>query len=58
MMTRSLATIVTRARALTHVVGRGLMSVLVLLAFAAVAVTFLPSLWGYEHVALVAPEAG
>jgi signal peptidase len=52
-MTRSASTIVTRARALTQVVGRGLMSVLVLLAFAAVAVTFLPSLWGYERYVLV-----
>ena len=52
-MTRSASTIVTRARALTQVVGRGLMSVLVLLAFAAVAVTFIPSLWGYERYVLV-----
>ena len=52
-MPRSSATIVTRARALASMVGRGLMSVLVLLAFAAVAVTFIPSLWGYERYVLV-----
>ena len=52
-MTRSSATIVTRARALTSLVGRGLVSVLVLLAFAAVAVTFAPSLFGYERYVLV-----
>ena len=52
-MTRSPATIVTRARALAQVAGRGLMSVLMLLAFAAVAVTFLPGLLGYQRYVLV-----
>ena len=33
--------------------GRGLVSVLLLLAFAALAVTFLPSLFGYERYVLV-----
>ena len=41
-MTRSLATIGTRARALATLAGRGLMSVLLLLTLAAIAVTFVP----------------
>ena len=52
-MPRSSATIVTRARALTQVVGRGLMSVLLLLAFAAIAVTFVPGLLGYQRYVLI-----
>lgn len=52
-MPRSSATTVTRARALTVLVGRGLASVLLLLAVAAIAVTFLPGLLGYERYVLV-----
>ena len=52
-MPRSSATIATPARALTQVVGRGLVSVLLLLAVAAIAVTFLPSLLGYQRYVLV-----
>jgi signal peptidase I len=52
-MTRSLATIGTRARALATVAGRGLMAVLLLSALAAVAVTFLPGLMGYQRYVLV-----
>ena len=52
-MTRSSATIVTRARRLAQVAGRGLMSVLLLLTVAAVAVTFLPGLLGYQRYVLV-----
>ena len=53
VMTRSLATIGTRARALATMAGRGLMSVLLLLTLAAVAVTFVPGLLGYERYVLV-----
>jgi signal peptidase len=52
-MHRSLATIGTRARALAQVAGRGLMSVLLLLALAAIAVTFLPGLMGYQRYVLI-----
>lgn len=52
-MRRSLATIVTRARALASVAGRGLMSVVLLLTLAAVAVTFVPGFLGYERYVLV-----
>ena len=52
-MPRSSATTLTRARALTVLVGRGLASVLLLLAVAAIAVTFLPGLLGYERYVLV-----
>jgi signal peptidase I len=52
-MTRSHATIGTRARALANLAGRGLMSVLLLMTLAAVAVTFLPGLLGYERYVLV-----
>ena len=52
-MPRSSATTVTRARALTVLVGRGLASVLLLLAVAAIAVTLLPGLLGYERYVLV-----
>jgi signal peptidase I len=52
-MPRSLATIGTRARALAIMAGRGLMSVLLLLTVAAVAVTFLPGLLGYQRYVLV-----
>ena len=48
-MTRSLATTGTRARGLATLAGRGLMSVLLLLTLAAVAVTFLPRAMGYER---------
>ena len=53
LMTRSLATIGTRARALATMAGRGLMSVLLLLTLAAVAVTFVPGLMGYQRYVLV-----
>ena len=53
VMTRSLATIGTRARALATMAGRGLMSVLLLLTLAAVAVTFVPGLMGYQRYVLV-----
>ena len=52
-MTRSFATLATRARALANLAGRGLVSVLLLMALAAVAVTFLPGLLGYERYVLV-----
>lgn len=52
-MPRSSATTMTRARALTVLVGRGLASVLLLLAVAAIAVTLLPGLLGYERYVLV-----
>ena len=52
-MPRSSATIVTRARALAQAAGRVLMSVLMLLTLAAVAVTFLPGLLGYQRYVLV-----
>ena len=52
-MTRSQPTIGTRARALAQVAGRGLTSVLLLVALAAVAVTFVPGLLGYERYVLV-----
>jgi signal peptidase len=52
-MPRSHATIGTRARALAHVAGRGLMAVLLLATLAALAVTFVPGLMGYERYVLV-----
>ena len=52
-MTRSLATIGTRARALAHVAGRGLMSVLLLAILAAMAITFVPGFLGYQRYVLV-----
>jgi signal peptidase len=52
-MTRSLATIASRARALASVAGRGLMAFLLLLTLAAIAVTFLPTLMGYERYVLI-----
>jgi signal peptidase len=52
-MTRSFATIGTRARALAHVAGRGLMSVLLLAILAAMAITFVPGLMGYQRYVLV-----
>ncbi len=52
-MTRSLATTGTRARALATSAGRGLMSVLLLAIFAAMAITFVPGLFGYHRYVLV-----
>ena len=52
-MTRSLATTGSRARALAHVAGRGLMSVLLLAILAAMAITFVPSLLGYQRYVLI-----
>ena len=51
-MPGSLATIGARARALARPAGRGLMSVLLLLVLAAIAVTFLPGLMGYQRYVL------
>lgn len=52
-MTRSSATIGTRARALAHSAGRGLMSVLLLAIIAAMAITFVPGFLGYQRYVLV-----
>ena len=52
-MTRSSATIGSRARALAHSAGRGLMSVLLLAIVAAMAITFVPGLLGYPRYVLV-----
>ena len=52
-MPRSLATTGARARALAHVAGRGLMSVLLLAILAAMAITFVPGLMGYQRYVLV-----
>jgi signal peptidase I len=52
-MTRSLATTGTRARALATSAGRGLMSVLLLAILAAMAITFVPGLFGYQRYVLV-----
>jgi signal peptidase I len=52
-MTRSSATIGTRARALATSAGRGLMSVLLLAIVAAMAITFVPGLFGYQRYVLV-----
>ena len=53
VMTRSSATIGTRARALATSAGRGLMSVLLLAILAAMAITFVPGLLGYQRYVLV-----
>ncbi len=52
-MTRSSATIGSRARALATSAGRGLMSVLLLAIVAAMAITFVPGLLGYQRYVLV-----
>jgi signal peptidase I len=52
-MTRSSATTGSRARALANSAGRGLMSVLLLAIVAAMAITFVPSLLGYQRYVLV-----
>jgi signal peptidase I len=52
-MTRSSATIGSRARALANSAGRGLMSVLLLAILAAMAITFVPGLLGYQRYVLV-----
>jgi signal peptidase I len=52
-MPRSLATTGTRARALAHVAGRGLMSVLLLAILGAMVITFAPSLFGYQRYVLI-----
>src|SRR3954452_858306 len=52
-MTRSSATIGSRARALATSAGRGLMSVLLLAILAAMAITFVPGLLGYQRYVLV-----
>ncbi len=52
-MTRSLATAGTRARALANLAGRGLAVLLLLMTLAALAVTFLPGLLGYERYVLI-----
>jgi len=52
-MTRSVSTIGARARALAHVAGRGLMSVLLLAILGAMVITFAPSLFGYQRYVLV-----
>jgi len=51
-MQRSLATTGTRARALASMAGRGLVSVLLLATLAAIAVTYGPSLFGYQRYVL------
>ena len=50
---RSLATVGTRARALATLAGRGLVALLLLMTLAALAVTFLPGVLGYERYVLV-----
>ncbi len=51
---RSSAPIVrSRARSLPKVAGRGLVALLLLLTFAAIAVTFVPGLLGYQRYVLV-----
>src|ERR1700709_855648 len=52
-MTRSVSTIGTRARALATMAGRGLMSVLLRAIVAAMAITFVPSLFGYQRYVLI-----
>lgn len=52
-MTRSSATTGSRARALATSAGRGLMSVLLLAILAAMAITFVPGLLGYQRYVLV-----
>ena len=53
VMTRSLATIGTRARALATVAGRGLCPFCCCSTLAALAVTFVPGLLGYQRYVLV-----
>jgi len=52
-MRSSLSTVRTRARGLVLVTGRGLVALLLLLTLAAIAVTFLPGLMGYQRYVLV-----
>jgi len=52
-MRSALSTVRTRARGLVIVTGRGLVALLLLLAVAAIAVTFLPGLMGYQRYVLV-----
>ena len=52
-MRSAFATVRTRARSLVHVTGRGLVALLLLLTLAAIAVTFVPGLMGYQRYVLV-----
>lgn len=52
-MRSALSTVHTRARSLVRVAGRGLVALLLLLTLAAIAVTFVPGLMGYQRYVLV-----
>ncbi len=52
-MRSSFTTARTRARSLVRVAGRGLVALLLLMTLAAIAVTFVPGLMGYERYVLV-----
>jgi signal peptidase len=52
-MRSSVPTVRSRARSLAKVAGRGLVALLLLLTFAAIAVTFVPGLLGYQRYVLV-----
>lgn len=52
-MRSSVPTVRSRARRLATLAGRGLVAVLLLLTLAAIAVTFVPGLLGYERYVLV-----
>ena len=53
VMRSSVPTVRTRARRLANLAGRGLVALLLLLTFAAIAVTFVPGLFGYQRYVLV-----
>ena len=53
VMRSSVPTVRSRARRLAKVAGRGLVALLLLLTFAAIAVTFVPGLLGYQRYVLV-----
>ena len=52
-MRSAVPTVRTRARRLATLAGRGLVALLLLLTFAAIAVTFVPGLFGYQRYVLV-----
>ncbi len=52
-MRSAVPTVRSRARRLAPLAGRGLVALLLLLTFAAIAVTFVPGLFGYQRYVLV-----
>ena len=52
-MRSAVPTVRSRARRLATLAGRGLVALLLLLTFAAIAVTFVPGLFGYQRYVLV-----